>query len=186
MLLHIPLLSLLIWLPIIGSIIVLLTGNDRNANVARGIALAISIISMLLCVPLYLGFDLNTPLMQFREFHPWITEYGINYALGVDGISMPMVILTTFTSLIVVLAAWRSIKVKVAQYLAAFLLLQGMMVGVFSSIDSILFYVFWEGMLIPMYICIGVWGMENRSYASIKFFLYTFLGSALMLIALIY
>lgn len=183
---HIPLLSLLVWIPMIGSVAVMLTGGDQNAKAARTIALAVSIISMLLCVPLYLGFDNTTPLMQFKEQVSWITDYGINYSLGVDGISMPMVILTTFTSLIVVLAAFRSIKVKVAQYLAAFLLMQGMMIGVFVALDSILFYVFWEGMLIPMYICIGVWGMENRSYASIKFFLYTFLGSALMLVALLY
>ncbi len=183
---HIPLLSLLIWLPIVGSFAVMLTRNDTHKQTARFIAVVISVISLLLCVPLYLNFDTSTALMQFREHLPWIANYGINYDLGVDGISMPMIVLTTLTSLVVILAALRSIKVKIAQYLAAFLLLQGMMVGVFAALDSILFYVFWEGMLIPMYLCIGVWGMENRSYASIKFFLYTFLGSALMLIALIY
>ncbi len=183
---HIPLLSLLIWLPIAGGVAVLLTGGDENAKLARTIAIATIMISILLCVPLYLGFDNNSYKMQFTEVVPWIAAYDIKYSLGVDGISMPMIILSTFTSLVVVLAACRSIKTKVAQYMATILILQGLMVGVFAAVDAILFYVFWEGMLIPMYICIGIWGGANRVYASIKFFLYTFLGSALMLVALIY
>ena len=183
---HLPLLSLIIWLPIVGSVLVLLTGGDENANRARLIALIVAIVTLALCIPLYTEFDTNTSAMQFTEFVPWIKAYHINYSLGADGISMPMIILTTFTTLVVILAAWRSITTKVAQYLAAFLLMQGMMVGVFAAVDSILFYVFWEGMLIPMYLCIGVWGGPNRTYASIKFFLYTFLGSVLMLVSLIY
>ena len=181
-----PLLSLLIWLPIIGGGIVLLTGDDRNANKARWITLIIAAITMLLCVPLYLGFDTNTYHMQFTELHNWIPQYDVYYSLGVDGISMPMVLLSTFTTFVVVLASWKPIKKNVAQYMALFLIMQGLMVGVFCALDSILFYVFWEAMLIPMYLTIGMWGMENKVYASIKFFIYTFLGSALMLVALLY
>src|SRR3990167_1500989 len=180
------LLSLLIWIPVLAGILVLMTGGDENATIARGIALTAAIISFLLCLPLYLLFNANSYAMQFNEFLPWISVFNINYALGVDGISVPMIILTNFTSLIVIIAALEAIKYKVAQYLSAFLIMQGMMVGVFVATDSLLFYVFWEAMLIPMYICIGVWGGKNRSYASIKFFIYTFIGSALMLIALLY
>jgi len=179
-------LSLLIWLPVLGGILVLLTGGDKNANIARGIAVVISLIVMLLCIPMYFMFNPSIGTMQMQEHTTWIATFGINYGLGVDGISMPMIILTNFTSLIVVIAAIPAIKEKVAQYLAAFLIMQGMMVGVFAAVDAMLFYVFWEGMLIPMYLCIGVWGGANRSYASIKFFIYTFIGSALMLIALLY
>lgn len=180
-----PLLSLLIWLPILGGCLVLLLGAD-NPSRARWVALMTALVCVGFCVPLYTQFDTTTYQMQFREFIPWIPAYGVNYDLGVDGLSMPMVILTTITTLIVIFASWRPIKVHVAQYLATFLIMQGMMVGVFEALDSLLFYVFWEAMLIPMYICIGVWGGPNRSYASIKFFLYTFLGSALMLVALLY
>lgn len=183
---HWPLLSILIWLPMLGGAVALLTGDDTHATAARYIALITSGIGLLLCIPLYLGFDTSTYAMQFTETHAWIPRYGINYVIGVDGISMPMVILSTFTTFVVVLASWKPIKTRVAQYMATFLVMQGMMVGVFCALDSILFYVFWEAMLIPMYLCIGIWGMENRTYASIKFFLYTFLGSALMLVALLY
>lgn len=180
------LLSILIWLPVIGGVLVISTGGDKNANLARSIAVITTVISMLLCLPLYFNFDQTNPLMQFQEHIPWISVFNINYDLGVDGISMPMVILTNFTSLIVVLAAWNAIKRRVSQYLAIFLIMQGTMVGVFEATDAMLFYVFWEAMLIPMYLCIGVWGGANRSYASIKFFIYTFVGSALMLVALLY
>lgn len=180
------LLSLLIWLPVLGGIIIICISNDKNPNLARYIALIISIISLALCVPLYLHFDLHTYHMQFVENISWISAYHIHYHLGVDGISMPMVILTIFTTLIVVLASWNVIQTKVAQYMAAFLIMQGMMIGMFCALDAILFYVFWEGMLIPIYISIGVWGSKNRSYAAVKFFLYTFVGSALMLVALLY
>ena len=183
---HIPLLSLLIWVPVLGAIIVLMTGNDAHVNRARIIALIIAVITLLLCVPLYMGFDTNNSAMQFVERIPWIPSYGIYYDVGVDGISMPLVILTVYTTLLVVLSSWQTIHKKVAQYLAAFLLMQGMVIGVFCAVDSILFYLFWEAMLIPMYLSIGIWGSENRSYAAIKFFLYTFLGSALMLVALLY
>ncbi len=186
MLTNAPLLSLLIWVPIVGGALCLLTGGDDNASRARVLALIVSLVALALCVPLYLGFDMNTFKMQFSENIPWIARYGIYYHLGVDGISMPMIILSTFTTFVVVVAAWNAIKTNVSQYMAAFLIMQGMMIGVFASLDSILFYVFWEGMLIPMYLCIGMWGGANRTYASIKFFLYTFLGSALMLVAILY
>ncbi len=179
-------LSLLIWLPILGAVAVLWTGDDRHALRARLIALAVSILTIILCFSMWIQFDITTASMQFREFLPWISAYNINYSLGIDGISMPMVFLTVITTLVVILASWHSIKRRVSQYLATFLLVQGMMVGVFSSLDSILFYVFWEGMLIPIYLNIGIWGGENRAYASVKFFIYTFAGSALMLIAFIY
>lgn len=183
---HMPLLSLILWVPVVGGALCLLTGDDKNALKARMIALGTAIINMALCVPLYLGFDKSSYAMQYVERVDWISNFGINYYLGVDGISMPMVILSTFTTLLVVIASWRPIKTHVGQYMAAFLIMQGMMVGVFESLDAILFYIFWEGMLIPMYLCIGMWGGPRRTYASIKFFLYTFLGSALMLVALLY
>ncbi len=180
------LLSILIWLPVVGAIATLLTGGDKNANLARTIAAVVAIANLLLCIPLYLGFDSNSYMMQFRENYLWINAYDIYYALGVDGISLAMIILTNFTGLLVILAGCEAIKIRVAQYMAAFLVMQGMMIGVFAATDSILFYVFWEGMLIPMYLSIGMWGSANRNYASIKFFLYTFLGSILMLIAILY
>lgn len=186
MLFHESVLSLLIWLPILGGVITLFIGGDNRANVARSMALLTSIISLGLCIPLYMGFDINNAAPQFVENVPWIPVYNVYYHLGVDGISMPMIILTTITTFIVVLASWTTVRIKVSQYMAAFLLMQGMMIGMFAALDSILFYVFWEGMLIPIYISIGVWGSENRSYASVKFFLYTFAGSALMLAALLY
>lgn len=180
------LLSILIWLPVAGAVLALFTGDDKNARYAQVIAVVVSIANLLLCIPLYLGFDPNSYAMQFQENHLWIRAYQIHYALGVDGISLAMIILTNFTGLLVIFAGCQAIKVRIAQYMAAFLVMQGMMIGVFAATDSILFYVFWEGMLIPMYLSIGMWGSSNRSYASIKFFLYTFLGSILMLIALLY
>lgn len=183
---QLPLLSMVVWLPLIGAVIVLCASNDKHANVARGIAVTITVINFLLSIPLIMGFDPSRFEMQFVEDHLWINAYQIHYALGVDGISLIMVILTNFTGLLVVIAGCHSIKKGVAQYMAAFLTMQGMIVGVFCAMDAILFYVFWEGMLIPMYLSIGIWGSANRSYASIKFFLFTFLGSILMLVALIY
>lgn len=183
---HLPLLSLMIWTPIIGGFLVLLTGNDAHANWARGIALTIALMSLTLCIPLYLNFNESSYAMQFTEQLPWFSQFGINYHLGVDGIALPLAILTAITTLVVIIAAWSAIKEHVAQYMAAFLIMQGMMVGVFLSLDAILFYIFWEAMLIPMYLCIGMWGGPNRAYASIKFFLFTFFGSALMLVALLY
>lgn len=183
---QIPLLSLLIWLPVLGAVFALISGDAKNARTAKIIAIVAAIINLLLCVPLYLGFDPSSYAMQFQENRLWIRAYDIHYALGVDGISLAMIILTNFTGLLVIIAGCRAIKVRVSQYMAAFLVMQGMMIGVFAATDAILFYVFWEGMLIPMYLSIGMWGSANRSYASIKFFLYTFLGSILMLIALLY
>lgn len=179
------LLSALIWLPILGGVGVLaVTGNHPKR--AKYLSLITSLASLALCIPLYTAFDLTTASMQFEEIHSWIDIYGIQYHLGVDGISMPMVILTCFITLLVILSAWHAVKDKLSQYLAAFLIMQGVIVGVFCALDSILFYVFWESMLIPMYLAIGIWGSNNRFYASIKFFLYTFFGSALMLVALLY
>jgi NADH-quinone oxidoreductase subunit M len=182
---HIPLLSLTIWLPIIGAIPVALCGEKR-ANTAYVLALIIAIVTFLLCVPLYFYFDTTTAAMQYTESFVWVNALKINYSLGVDGISFPLIVLTCFTTVLVVLAAKTMVQKKMAQYLTTFLIMQGAVTGVFASLDAMLFYFFWEAMLIPMYISIGVWGMEKRSYAAIKFFLYTFFGSALLLVALLY
>lgn len=181
-----PLLSILIWLPLVGAFLALCTGSDKHANVARAIAVVVALLNLFLCIPLYLGFDPGRYDMQFTENHLWISAYQIHYALGIDGISLVMVLLTNFTGLLVVIAGCHAIRVRVAEYMAAFLTMQAMIIGVFCSMDAILFYVFWEGMLIPMYLSIGIWGSANRSYASIKFFLFTFVGSLLMLVALVY
>jgi len=186
MLADLPLLSLVIWAPIIGGVLVLFFSKDEQAPLARMIALGVSIVTFLLTIPLYTGFDTSTHHMQFVEFSSWIPLFNINYHLGVDGISMPLILLTSFTTVLVVIAGWEVIKYKPAQYMAAFLIMDGLMMGVFAALDSILFYVFWEAMLIPMFLIIGIWGGERRVYATIKFFLYTFLGSVFMLIALIY
>jgi len=181
-----PLLSLVIWTPIIGGLFLLAFAKKDNAANTRFIALFISILTFLLSIPLYSDFDSSTAVMQFQEMTPWIASFNINYHLGIDGISMPLIVLTTFMTVIVVIAGWEVIKDKVEQYMAAFLIMEGLMVGVFSALDAALFYVFWEALLIPMFIVIGVWGGENRVYATIKFFLYTFFGSVFMLIALLY
>jgi NADH-quinone oxidoreductase subunit M len=186
MLSHLPILTLLIWLPVLGAITVLFTGGDENAHLARRIGVGFAIVNLLLCIPFYLNFNPISYAMQYQENFLWISAYNIHYALGVDGISLAMIILTNFTGLLVILAGCEAIKVRISQYMAAFLVMQGMMIGVFAATDAVLFYVFWEGMLIPMYLSIGMWGSANRSYASIKFFLYTFLGSILMLIAILY
>ncbi|ABS76670.1 NADH-quinone oxidoreductase subunit M [Coxiella burnetii] len=183
---HIPLLSTLIWLPILGAIPVALLNSEERANQARVLALIIALISFVLCIPLYFGFDTTRASTQFTEHVNWISALKINYDLGVDGISMPLIVLTCFTTLLVVLASWTMVKKQVGHYLSAFLVMQGAVIGVFSALDAMLFYFFWEAMLIPMYISIGIWGMEKRSYAAIKFFLYTFFGSALLLVALLY
>lgn len=180
------LLSLLIWEPILAGVLILMVGGDKFPERARVLALISSFITLGLCVIMYKHFDLQTYAMQFQENYLWIKAYDIFYYLGVDGISMPLIMLTCFTTLLVVLASWHTIKTKVGQYMAAFLIMQGTVIGVFAALDSILFYVFWEAMLIPMYLSIGIWGSDNRSYASIKFFIYTFFGSALMLVALLY
>ena len=184
--LHSHLLSILIWLPILGGILVLATGDDRNAAMARKMGFGFSVATLLLSGLLYRNFDLTTADMQFVEQMPWINIFDIQYFLGVDGISVPLILLTTFLTVIVVIAGWEVIQERTAQYFAAFLFMEGFMVGVFSALDGILFYVFWEAMLIPMFLIIGVWGGQNRVYAAIKFFLYTLLGSLLMLVAIIY
>ena len=179
------LLSTLIWLPILGGIAVLAVG-DRRAALARWVALATALATLALSIPLYTGFDTTTAAFQFVEQMPWIPAFNANYYLGVDGISLPLVLLTTFVTVPVVIAAWTVITERPAQYFAAFLIMEGLMVGVFSALDALLFYFFWEAMLIPMFLIIGIWGGPRRVYATIKFFLYTFLGSVLMLVALIY
>ncbi len=181
-----PLLSLTIWTPILGGLAVLLSGDKGDAQGTRVLSLVIAAVTFVLSLGLYTGFDVSTADMQFAERAEWISTFNIYYHLGVDGISMPLIILTTFTTILVILAGWEVIQKKPAQYMAAFLIMEGLMVGVFSALDSILFYVFWEGMLVPMFILIGVWGGERRVYATIKFFIYTFIGSVFMLIALIY
>jgi len=181
-----PLLSLVVWLPIVGGILVLLSGDRGNAYIARRVALIFSILTFALSLGLYTGFDTGTAQMQFVERYEWISSYNIFYHFGIDGISMPLIILTTFTTVLVILAGWEVIKSRVSQYMAAFLIMEGLMNGVFSALDSIFFYVFWEGMLIPMFLIIGVWGGPRRVYATIKFFIYTFFGSVFMLVALIY
>ena len=180
------LLSAAIWIPIATGIILLAMGDDRRADLVRAIALIGALLGLLVTVPLYLGFDPATADLQFVERMPWIDRFGIEYYLGVDGLSIWMVLLTALITVIVVVAGWRVITERVAQYMAAFLILSGLMVGVFSAMDGLLFYVFFEATLLPMYIIIGVWGGPNRVYAAFKFFLYTLLGSLLTLVALIY
>jgi NADH-quinone oxidoreductase subunit M len=181
-----PLLSLTLWTPILGGLAVLFTGDKGDTQGVRRLALVVSIVTFILSLGLYTGFDSSTASMQFVEKHEWISAFKIYYHLGVDGISMPLIILTTFTTILVIIAGWEVIQKKVAQYFAAFLIMEGLMIGVFAALDSIFFYVFWEGMLIPMFIIIGIWGGERRVYATIKFFIYTFIGSVLMLVSLIY
>ena len=178
------LLSLLIWLPIVGGFVVLGL-NDRNAA-AKWLSLIVSGLTLAFSVPLYASFKTGTAAMQFVERAPWISTIHSEYYIGVDGISMPLILLTTFTTVLIVIASWENVAKRVAQYFAAFLILEGLMIGVFAALDGALFYVFWEAMLIPMFIIIGVWGGPRRVYATIKFFLYTFIGSLLMLVALIY
>ncbi|WP_068807076.1 NADH-quinone oxidoreductase subunit M [Thauera phenolivorans] len=182
----IPFLSLAIWVPIIGGLLVLATGSDRNAPLARMLALAVAIAGFAVTIPLYTGFDPGTSAMQFQELSSWVPRFNINYHLGVDGISVLFVLLNAFITIIVVVAGWQVIQDKVGQYMAAFLIMSGLMNGIFSALDGVLFYVFFEASLIPLYLIIGVWGGPNRVYAAIKFFLYTLFGSLLMLIALLY
>ncbi|KTD69715.1 MULTISPECIES: complex I subunit 4 family protein [Legionella] len=180
------LLNLLIWLPVIGGVFVLLAGDDRSPNISRYLALFTVILCLLLCIPLVAGFDPQVLGMQYLEEFPWMPALGISYSLGIDGMSLLLIVLSIFTNLVVILSTWDSITSRVSQYLAAFLIMQGLLVGVFSALDAILFYVFWEATLIPMYLIIGIWGSDNRVYAAIKFFLYTFLGSVLMLASFLY
>ncbi|ARG99154.1 complex I subunit 4 family protein [Legionella micdadei] len=180
------LLNLLIWLPIIGGVFVFLTGDDKNPNVSRYLSLFTVILTLIMCIPLISGFDINTYSMQYIDEISWMPALGITYSLGIDGLSLLLIVLSIFTNLIVILSTWDSIQNRVGQYMAAFLIMQGLLVGVFSATDAIVFYIFWEATLIPMYLIIGIWGSSNRVYAAIKFFLYTFLGSVLMLAAFLY
>jgi len=179
-------LSLSIWVPIAAGILVLAAGSDQRAGMTRWLALLGSIAGFLVTLPLYTRFDRADGGFQFQEGYNWIPSFNIHYHLGVDGIAVPLILLTSFTTMIVVLAGWEVIQKRIAQYMAAFLIMSGLMIGVFSALDGILFYVFWESMLIPMFLVIGIWGGPNRVYATIKFFLYTLLGSLLMLVAFIY
>jgi len=198
-----PILSVLIWLPIIGGALALGLGDGGAGNgdgdgdgdgagighraaTARKLALGVAVAVFLLSVPLYIDFDAGAAAMQFTERALWIDAFNIHYALGVDGISLPLILLTTLLTVIVVAAGWRVITERIAQYFAAFLIMEGLMVGVFAAQDAVLFYLFWEAMLIPMFLIIGIWGGPRRIYATIKFFLYTLLGSLLMLVALLY
>ena len=179
-------LSFSIWLPIAFGIAVLFTADDNKPCLTRWLALAGSIASFLVTIPLYMHFNFADGGFQFQERFLWIASFNINYHLGADGLAVPLILLTSFTTVIVVLSAWEVIEKRVAQYMASFLIMSGLMIGVFSALDAIFYYVFWEAMLIPMFLVIGIWGGPNRVYATIKFFLYTLLGSLLMLVAFIY
>jgi NADH-quinone oxidoreductase subunit M len=178
------LLLVLIWLPIAGGFAVL--GFGDRAAAARWTSLAVAVAALVFSVPLALHFRTGTAVMQFVERYAWIPAIHSDFHIGVDGISMPLILLTTFTTVLIVISSWQSVQKRVAQYFAAFLILEGLMIGVFAALDGVLFYVFWEAMLIPMFIIIGIWGGPRRVYATVKFFLYTFAGSLLMLVALIY
>jgi NADH-quinone oxidoreductase subunit M len=180
------LLSLAIWTPIIFGVVLLALGRDEHARSVRWIALIGAIVSLVVTLPLYSGFELGTSAMQFVEKSSWIQRFNVNYHLGVDGISLWFVLLTAFINVVVIIASWEAITTRVNQYMAAFLILSGLMIGVFSALDGILFYVFFEATLIPMYLIIGVWGGPNKIYAAFKFFLYTLLGSLMLLVALIF
>ncbi len=181
-----PYLSLSIWLPILFGVIILAVGRDSRAGLVRVMALVGSIVSLLPTIPLFTQFDNAAHGVQFVESSPWIERFNIFYTLGIDGLSLWFVPLTAFITVIVVISAWEVIQERVAQYMGAFLILSGLMIGVFTALDGLLFYFFFEATLIPMYIIIGVWGGANRVYAAFKFFLYTFLGSLLTLVALVY
>ena len=179
-------LSLAIWVPILAGVLTLTLSGEHQKSAARWVALLGSLLGLAVAIPLWVGFDNGSAVMQFVEHTPWVARFNINYALGVDGISMLFVLLNSFTTVLVVIAGWEVIQEKVSQYLAAFLIMSGLVNGVFAATDAILFYLFFEAMLIPMFLIIGVWGGPNRVYAAVKFFLYTLLGSLLMLAAFIY
>src|SRR6266576_2096046 len=181
-----PWLSAAIWIPIGFGLFLLSAGRDRSAAVVRAVALIGSLAGLLATVPVVNGFRLDQAGLQFEEKVPWIGTLNANYHLGVDGLSIWFVPLTAFITVIAVLAGWKAIGERVAQYYASFLIMSGLLIGVFSAVDGLLFYVFFEATLIPMYIIIGVWGGPNRVYAAVKFFLYTLFGSLLMLVALLY
>src|SRR5216683_709210 len=186
MLPSVPWLSLAVWVPIVARLAVLATGADRNARRARIIALSGAVLGLVVTIPLVAGFDTGTSAMQFVQKIPWIPRFNVNYHLGVDGISVLFILLNSFITVLVVIAGWEVIRSKVAQYMAAFLVMSGFLNGSFAALDAVLFYVFFEATLIPMYLVIGVWGGPNRVYAAVNFFLYTLLGSLLMLVAFLY
>jgi NADH-quinone oxidoreductase subunit M len=180
------LLSLAIWIPIAAGLLVLAAGGDQRAPLQRWIALAGALLGFVVTIPLYTGFDLQNAGFQFEQRALWIERFNIYYHLGVDGISLLFVLLNSFITVLVVISGWSVIDSRVGQYYGAFLIMSGLLNGVFSALDAVLFYVFFEGTLIPMFIIIGVWGGPNRVYAAVKFFLYTLFGSLLMLVALLY
>ena len=184
--LDLPILSICVWLPILGGLWVIFAGSGRRERSVKIDALVISLAVFVLSLLLYRDFDASTAAMQFVERVSWIEAFKVEYHIGIDGIALPLILLTTFTTIIVILAGWEVIEDRANQYMGAFLILEGLMVGVFSALDALLFYVFWEAMLIPMFLIIGIWGGPRRVYATVKFFLYTFLGSLLMLVALLY
>jgi NADH-quinone oxidoreductase subunit M len=181
-----PLLSLAIWVPIVAGVLVLLAGDDRRADLQRSLALGGALFGFLVTIPLWTGFDASNPGMQFVQNLPWIARFNIHYHLGVDGISLLFILLNSFVTVLVVIAGWSVVENRVGPYYASFLILSGLLNGVFAALDAVLFYVFFEATLIPMFIIIGLWGGPNRIYAAVKFFLYTLFGSLLMLIALLY
>ncbi|NOT66192.1 MAG: NADH-quinone oxidoreductase subunit M [Methylotenera sp.] len=183
---HQHLLSFAIWLPVLLGAILLATADENKPNAIRWFALFSGVLSFLVTIPLYVHFNFSEGGFQFTEAFSWIPAFNIYYRLGVDGLAVPLILLTSFTTVIVIISAWEVIENRVAQYMASFLIMSGLMIGVFSALDAILYYVFWEAMLIPMFLIIGIWGGPNRVYATIKFFLYTLLGSLLMLVAFIY
>ncbi len=181
-----PILSITIWLPIVGGLWVIVAGSRVHDAAVRNNALLIAVAAFLLSLLLWYGFDNSTAEMQYVQRMPWIAAFGIEYSIGIDGIALPLILLTTFTTVLVILAGWVVIKDRLSMYMGAFLILEGFMIGVFCALDAILFYVFWEAMLVPMFLIIGIWGGPERVYATIKFFLYTFMGSVFMLVALLY
>jgi NADH-quinone oxidoreductase subunit M len=181
-----PLLSIAIWTPIAGAVLVWLLAGDRKPGLARALALLVAVVEFAITLPLYTGFDPANGGLQFVERVAWVESFGIYYHLGIDGIALPFILLTSFITVLVVAMARVSVEKQLSQYLGAFLVMEGLMIGLFCAVDAMLFYVFWEAMLIPMFIIIGIWGGPNRVYATLKFFLYTFLGSVLLLLALIY
>ena len=181
-----PILSVTIWLPIVGGLWVIFAGSRVHDAAVRNDALLFAVVTFLLSLLLWYRFDNSTAEMQYVERLPWIEAFGIEYSIGIDGIALPLILLTTFTTVLVVLAGWVGIKDRLSMYMGAFLILEGFMIGVFCALDAILFYVFWEAMLVPMFLIIGIWGGPERVYATIKFFLYTFMGSVFMLVALLY
>ena len=180
------LLSLAIWVPIVAGLLVLAAGGDAKAPLQRSLALGGAVLGFLVTIPLFTGFDAANPGMQFVQNLPWISRFNINYHLGVDGISVLFVLLNSFITVLIVIAGWTAVENRVGQYFASFLILSGLLNGVFAALDAVLFYIFFEATLIPMFIIIGVWGGPNRVYAAVKFFLYTLFGSLLMLIAVLF